>query len=650
MNESLHPKEDRRAIVERIATTDHSPLRVLAGPGTGKTYALMQRVKRLLEEGVNPESILVCTFTRTAARDLQAALTSLGVQEATHVKAGTLHSVCFSLLSRAAVFELTGRVPRTLLNFEERFLLEDVKGATNETVRDLRRRLEAFNAAWARLQSDMPGWPQDPQDRTFHAALDSWLRFHQAMLVGELVPQALLFIRSNPASADRPRFAHVLVDEYQDLNKAEQVLVDELAAGGSLTVIGDENQSIYTSFRYAHPEGIAHFDREHPGTHDEGLDECMRCPRLVVHMANALIANNIRSSRRLRPWDSNPEGEVYLVQWQTMQEEAGGIAAFIRSRIQTGSVSPGNVLVLAPRRQLGYAVRDALASLGIPSQSLFYEEALEGDPTKRPGCEVQEAFTLLTLLARPNDRVALRAWCGFGSASLQSGAWARLRDHCEQTGEDPRSTLEALAAGGLRLPRTKPLVDRYQKLQLRLQTLTGLRGDKLLNAVFPAGAQWAEPLRTLARELSPDEDPVEVLDVLRRAITQPELPTEVDYVRVMSLHKAKGLTANLVVVLGCVQGLIPTLGKPATLQEQHELLEEQRRLFYVAVTRTRHTLVLSSVASLPRDLAYRMGAIVPPGRGKVARTISSQFLGQLGPECPNIEEGSKWLARIGVSL
>src|SRR5213594_2626319 len=94
----------------RIAETDQSPLRVLAGPGTGKTFALMRRVMRLLQEGVAPEQLLVCTFTRTAARDLSRELQRMGVTGSDRVRTGTVHGLCFSLLSQADVLRLTGRV------------------------------------------------------------------------------------------------------------------------------------------------------------------------------------------------------------------------------------------------------------------------------------------------------------------------------------------------------------------------------------------------------------------------------------------------------------------------------------------------------------------------------------------------------------
>lgn len=327
-----------------IASTNEDPLRVVAGPGTGKTFALMRRVTRLLEEGASPRRMLVCTFTRTAAGDLAREVSQLGVPGAEEIWAGTLHAYCFRMLSRAEVLESTGRVPRPLLDFEERFMLEDLAREGVGGIRACRKHLKAFNAAWARLQSDEPGWPSDPADRRFNQALLSWVRFHQCMLVGELVPEAIHYLRGNPAWPDRQAFDHVLVDEYQDLNRAEQETLDLLAGRGTLTIVGDEDQSIY-SFKFAHPEGIVLFPDTHPGTHDEDLLECRRCPQLVVELADSLIANNItRSPRVLTCRPGNPEGEIHVVQWTTMEEEAQGLAQFIHERIHSGDVAPGSVL------------------------------------------------------------------------------------------------------------------------------------------------------------------------------------------------------------------------------------------------------------------------------------------------------------------
>jgi DNA helicase-2/ATP-dependent DNA helicase PcrA len=132
-------------------------------------------------------------------------------------------------------------------------------------------------------------------EQAFDHALKAWLQFHEGMLVDELVPLALDFVTQNPNHPDIPQFLHVLVDEYQDLNRADQALIDVLAANAAVTVIGDEDQSIY-GFRNAHPEGIVEYAQTHAGTHDELLDECRRCPQRVVQIANALIGHNQRSA------------------------------------------------------------------------------------------------------------------------------------------------------------------------------------------------------------------------------------------------------------------------------------------------------------------------------------------------------------------
>src|SRR5581483_553939 len=125
-----------------------------------------------------------------------------------------------------------------------------------------------------------------------------------------------------------------------------------------------------------------------------------------------------------------------------------------------------------------------------------------------------------------------------------------------------------------------------------------------------------------------------LLDEVRTSVTQPELPTEVDYVRVMSPHKSKGLTAELVIVAGCLEGLIPFVDRDLEGAALEASIQEQRRLFYVAITRTKQTLVLSSSATLPRALAYKMGARVLGNYGATAPTVASRFLIECGPNTP----------------
>lgn len=627
-----------------IARTRRSPLRVMAGPGTGKTSALVNRITWLLTESkADPRRILLVTFTRVAAHDLQRELERLEAPNVRLVHAGTLHSLCFLTLNRAHVLGLTGRTPRPLLEFEERFLLEDLKSPDLGDYHERRRQLKAFEAAWAREQDQDPGWPKDPSDRVFQNLLYNWLRFHRAMLLGESVPETLRYLRENPQCRERRMFDHVLVDEYQDLNRAEQSLIDLLSENGKLTVVGDEDQSIYESFRYAHLQGIVQFDITHNGTYDVPLELCHRCPKHIVDMANTLIRNNARrTGRKLRTKPNAPYGEVHIVQWLDMEAEAEGLANFIHKKIASGEFEAGETLVLCPRRQFGYMIRDALNSRDVPAHSFFHQKELEGNPRKLNDSKSQEAFTLLTLLANPGDRVAPRCWLGFRHSDLRTKQYGRVREYCGASGRNPREVLDALTDGQLSIPYAGGVVDRYQLLRIRLQELKAKKGLELCNMLFPPEEEWAEAFCVLTEAFSQDSIPKQILSALLTSITQPELPADVDYVRVMSVHKSKGLTADNVVVCGCIQGLIPGLHADLSLQEQRIMMEEQGRLFFVAITRPKKTLVLSSVLYLPVDLAYRMGVTFRRRGGNLAQTIASQFIYELGPSRPDPVKGENW--------
>lgn len=633
--------------VRRIAEAHHSPLRLWASPGTGKTLALIQGVARLLKEGHDAHRILAITFTRTAAHDLVVKLQDLNVPGCDNVHASTLHSFCLSTLRRQQVLELTGRVPRPLLRpsakkkFEVGFVLQDFpdrfKGAR---ARD--KRLRAFESGWARLQSDEPGWAQDPIDKDFEQELLGWLQFHKAMLIGELVPVTLSYLRNNPACHERSAFVHVLVDEYQDLNKAEQVLIDLLADDRNLVVAGDDDQSIY-SFKFAHPEGIIEFPENHPGTYTAPLAESLRCPTKVIEMANCLISKNDRpdSTRRIQPAPEAQLGEVDIVQWTSLEEEAKGLAEVIQLFVRDGGVASGSVLVLAPRRVIGYEIRDVLQSLQVDAHSFFPEEALDSE-------KAQERFTLLTLLANPRDRVALRCWLGFGDPSLRKDAYASIRQYCEQNGTEPWDVLEGLESGSLSIAGANELVGRFSELKSGLARLQGMEINLLIDELFPDGESEVETIRNLALEaMNSCSDAPELREELRVSITQPELPSEGDFVRIMSLHKGKGLTADLVVVAGCINGFIPYADEGLTLSEQQRQLEEQRRLFYMAITRTTYYLILSSFVEMDARVAHRMQAKIGRhiGRDKVG-TIASQFLAELGKSAPQPIRGEELLNKL----
>ncbi|MGI8839402.1 MAG: UvrD-helicase domain-containing protein [Caulobacteraceae bacterium] len=270
----------------RIAADNSRFIRVLAGPGTGKSFALKRRVARLLEGGVAPARILPVTFTKVAAEDLQRELINMGVPGCDRIRGCTLHSLGMRVLSLQNVLTVTGRVARPLNRFEMEPLLYDLPSSFGNK-RERGKRIRAYESAWARLQHEQPGFAQAPADALFQNVLVAWLRFHEGMLIGEIIPELYRYLRNNPAAPERSFYEHVLVDEYQDLNKAEQAVIDLLSTSGALCIVGDDDQSIY-SFKYAHPEGIRAFPDTHPDCGDHSLLACYRCPTSIVAIANAL--------------------------------------------------------------------------------------------------------------------------------------------------------------------------------------------------------------------------------------------------------------------------------------------------------------------------------------------------------------------------
>lgn len=633
-----------------IASSTASRIRVMAGPGTGKSYAMKRRVARLVEaDDVEPSRILAVTFTRTAARDLERELQNIGVEGCEQIPAGTVHSFCFKLLLRNEVFEFLGRVPRGLITFNNKGvngfevepLLADLRSLGNfGAKREMTKRIRAFEGDWARMQHEQPGWPTDPVDQHFHILLTDWLRFHRGMLIGELVPEALRYLRNNPVSPALQQYDHIVVDEYQDLNRAEQELIDVLAAGSDLSIVGDVDQSIYR-FRFAHPEGITDFSNRHQGVEDHALEECRRCREQIVSVSNNIILSNYPPGADHRLIPSHPQpgpATVRVVQWPSLHEEAEGIAGFIQNLVTQRGFAAGDILVLSPRRLIANEIKQRLAApdFGIIAHSFYNDKLLEPD-------EAQVGMTKLQLLTNPEDRVSLRYWLGIGNASWRSGQYAALRMYCEQTRLSPSEVLAQVVTGQLTLPGVNHLVARYQELQVEINRLTQLSVGDLFDDLFPVGSEWADPIRELViGKIERVEDAGRLLDLLRTEITQPEMPAEGDFVRIMSLHKSKGLTSRATIIVGCIHGLIPFVDNSLPPAEQHAHLQEQRRLFYVALTRAKELLVVSSCASIPRAMSHQIGAVLRGGNALHGNTQACQFLHDLGPHAPAALRGTNW--------
>lgn len=620
-----------------IAAAPVPRIRVIAGPGTGKSFAMKRRVARLLESGISPEELLAVTFTRVAAEDLHRELQKLGVPGCEELEGQTLHSLAMRILSRKHVLEAVGRSPRPLNNFEAKALICDIAGASGGK-RPAKKMIQGYTAAWAQSQGDEPGFAKTDKEKAFQAALLSWLEFHEGMLIGELIPYLVRYLKDNPAAAERSEFKHLLVDEFQDLNKAEQTAIAYLGEAAEICIVGDDDQSIY-SFKCAHPDGIREWKDLHPACADLEMADCYRCPTTVVTMANALInVNANRTPRALTPLPEKGAGEVVIVQVPYLHNEAAWITAKVHELLGQG-VHPSEIIILVQRAVATKPILNALKAEGIPAKSYYEESQLDSE-------NAQMRFALFKLFLDNEDRVALRYLLGSDRDDFRCKSYARVRQYCEANGDTPWVAMDKLADDALSLAHTKPLVERFKQMKEALAELDAVKDDlaAFIDTLLPDADVELSELRELAlAQMEAAETPEDLLSSMMQEITQPDIPPTVEEVRLMSLHKSKGLSSPYVFIAGCVEGILPpapddTLSKAA----KDAALEEARRLFYVGITRVKADPVNNRPGSLfisyPQQMtirdAYGANVAFKTQSGPMANLLPSRFLAELGPAAP----------------
>jgi superfamily I DNA/RNA helicase len=301
-------------------------------------------------------------------------------------------------------------------------------------------------------------------------------------------------------------------------------------------------------------------------------------------MANSLISNNVnREERELKPIDAKGEGEVQIVQLANSDAEAKWIAKKVSELLDKG-VQPCDIIVLVQRKRAARIILTALKTAEVPAKSYYEESQLETD-------DAQMHFAVFKLLLNKNDRVALRYLLGIGSQNFRANPYAKVRAHCEKTGDSPYDALEKLSAGTLTLSHTKPLIEQFEKVKKAIADLEPLKDDvaKLVDELFSADQADIAELRELALSvIEGAEDADDLFSAMMKEITQPDIPPEVKEVRVMSLHKSKGLSSPYVLIAQCVQGVLPQLPRPGTPKATADAArEEARRLFFVGITRVK---------------------------------------------------------------
>jgi DNA helicase II / ATP-dependent DNA helicase PcrA len=395
--------------------------------------------------------------------------------------------------------------------------------------------------------------------------------------------------------------------------------------------------SRFILFKSAHPDGIRQWKTIHACCSDFEMAECQRCPTTVVEMANSLISHNTqREPRELKPIGAKGKGKVQIVQLPNSIIEASWIAKKINDLLASG-MQPADIIVLVQRKRAARVILNALKAARVPAKSYYEESQLETD-------DAQMHFALFKLLLHKDDRVALRYLLGLGSTKFRATAYAKLRAHCENTGDTPYDALEKMSGGILKLPHTKPLIEQFEQIMKFLGELEPMKEDlpKLIEELFPPGKPEIAELRELALAAAEEsEDAAELFSAMMKEITQPDIPPEVKEVRVMSLHKSKGLSSPYVFIAQCVQGVLPQIpdaGTPKAVADA--ALEEARRLFFVGITRVKAggghpgNLFITYPKEMGANTAKQLDipfTKVNYGQAQLAPSIFIQELGKAAP-------------------
>lgn len=579
--------------------------RLLAGPGTGKTLTLTRHICFLVaEQNVSPESILAVTFTRAAAWELrQRVKNELG--EGRCPRISTLHSFALRQLLRNAT--RISDLPQPLRiadDWEERnIILEDLKVMLElKQISEARALLNELSADWQSLTAEEADWERRFPDPRFLGLWREHRQIYGYTLRSELVYQLKKALEQRGDFELESPFEYLLVDEYQDLNRCDLAVVQEIASRDvELFVAGDDDQSIY-GFRKAHPEGIRRFPHDYAGAEDLSLEICKRCDSRILDIGLFVAQQDPRRiEKEIRSEPGRERGEVAILRFPDQDAEAVGIARLCDYLMTGHGLEPDDILILLRSDHNGAfsrPIREKIEEVGIP--------VVAATDTRSPLDETDgRAFlAFMRLAVRREDSLAWRTlfqvWC----TGIGSGAISALYDVAHHRG---MTFAQAILAAH---DDTSIIPSRYRSriseaIQSVLDQLDDLfpgeamgeyeSCDDLTNGIRLAAESLIEEEEVLESVLLEFERTAEAteaksIEELLRAteVASENIEQEIEEgkVNILTMHRAKGLTAEAVIVAACEDQYIPG-------RAQGDDVDDERRLLYVSLTRAKHYLFVT---------------------------------------------------------
>ena len=644
----------QRAAVEAT----EGPVMIIAGPGSGKTRVLTFRIAHLIQKGVDPFRILALTFTNKAAREMRERIESIAGGEAKNLWMGTFHSVFARVLRREA----------HRLNYPSNFSIydtQDSKSLIKKIVKEmgLNEKLYKPNIVMSRISGaknslmnaaayannvDLVSEDQStgkPKIAEIFANYERRCFLAGAMDFDDLLLKMYQVLHQFPEVLHnyQNRFSHVMIDEFQDTNHAQYQIVKLLAGvHENIAVVGDDAQSIY-GFRGATIQNILNLHRDYPDLRTFKLEQNYRSTKHIVNAANQIIKNN-RNQHPKTIWTDKGNGEqIHVVRHPSDNEEGNWVAQSIFELKMRNQMSNNDFAILYRTNAQSRAMEEALRRRNIPyiiyGGLSFYQRK-----------EIKDMIAYLRLVVNPKDEEALRRVInyptrGIGKTTLeQIDIWTKEKDCSMWDIVDGIHSFPLSARAKNAVSDFAIMIKSFRALQERMNAYelaehiaksTGLQ-KMLYNDKSVEGVNRYDNYQELLSSIKEFTENDEVLEgtidaedrTLGTYLQSVSLITDADQedpnadrVKLMTIHAAKGLEFEVVFVGGMEEQLFPS---PLSTYSREDL-EEERRLFYVAITRAKQHLFLTYATS-----RYKFGDLIYPEPSRFLEEIPSENLNWVG--------------------
>ncbi|SFV31260.1 ATP-dependent helicase [Thermoflavifilum thermophilum] len=640
--------ERQREAVQHI----DGPLMVIAGAGSGKTKVLTARIAYLIEQGVDPFHILALTFTNKAANEMKARIERmLGSTEARNLYIGTFHSV-FARLLRADAHRLG--YPSNFTIYDT----DDSKNVLKKIIAELKLDDKHYRPGMvynriSNAKNSLIGWEEYQQypefiqedtraGRPMIGKIFEWYakRCFQngAMDFDDLLYQMYVLLTRFPDALHKyqHKFQYILIDEYQDTNPAQYAIIKLLGAvHENICVVGDDAQSIY-SFRGATIQNILQFEKDYEDVKVVKLEQNYRSTRSILSVANEVIAYNKRQLPKVL-WTQNDEGEkIKLISLLSEHDEARFVADTIAEQKLRNHYANKDFAVLYRTNSQSRSFEEHLRRLNIPYKIYggisFYQRK-----------EIKDFLAYLRVIVNPKDEESLLRIINYPARGIGEQTLQKCLLVAREQGISLWEVLENIRKYDLRSAAVNQIEDfvvMIKNLQLLLSkenayTVAVQAGKasglvkELYNDQSVEGIARYENVQELLNAIKEftetpdsegelaDKDLGSYLQQITLLTDADDEKEESDTVKLMTIHAAKGLEFPCVFVVGLEEGLFPNAMSINTRDE----LEEERRLFYVAVTRAKEKLWLTYAMN-----RYRFGNFVQNDPSRFISELPSDYV------------------------